>query len=66
MRITVCKDCEDREIGCHGKCERYIKERDAREELMAMAKKEKALYYDYVGVKAASAKKARKKRGEKW
>ena len=20
---TPCKDCEDREIGCHGKCEKY-------------------------------------------
>lgn len=20
---TPCKDCEDREIGCHGKCDKY-------------------------------------------
>lgn len=23
MRASPCKDCPDREIGCHGKCERY-------------------------------------------
>ena len=20
---SPCKDCEDREVGCHGKCEKY-------------------------------------------
>ena len=28
MIIKCCKDCNDREIGCHGKCERYIKEKE--------------------------------------
>ena len=23
---SVCKNCEDRYIGCHGKCEKYIAE----------------------------------------
>lgn len=23
---SVCKGCEDRHVGCHGKCERYIAE----------------------------------------
>lgn len=22
-KITPCKDCKDREVGCHGKCEKY-------------------------------------------
>jgi hypothetical protein len=26
-RITCCKDCPDRYPGCHGKCEKYIKQR---------------------------------------
>ena len=26
-RITVCKDCPDRVIGCHSNCERYIAEK---------------------------------------
>ena len=24
--IRVCYKCEDREVGCHSKCERYLKE----------------------------------------
>lgn len=29
----VCKDCEERHIGCHADCERYIKEtEEIREE----------------------------------
>ena len=23
--VTVCKDCSDRKVGCHGTCERYLK-----------------------------------------
>lgn len=26
--MCPCKDCEDREIGCHSKCEKYKKFRD--------------------------------------
>lgn len=25
--ITTCKDCQDRAIGCHSVCERYIKQK---------------------------------------
>lgn len=24
IKIAPCKDCEDRELGCHSKCEKYI------------------------------------------
>lgn len=23
-KVGVCKDCEDRYVGCHGECEKYI------------------------------------------
>lgn len=26
--INCCKDCKDRQLGCHGKCERYINQKD--------------------------------------
>ena len=29
--INVCYDCWDRYIGCHGKCEKYIKEKEERD-----------------------------------
>lgn len=41
MRITVCKDCRERHLGCHDNCERYLKERNAYEELKQAIRKEK-------------------------
>ena len=29
--MSVCKDCETRTVGCHAKCESYIKFREDRE-----------------------------------
>ena len=29
--MSVCKDCEVRTVGCHAKCEGYIKFREDRE-----------------------------------
>lgn len=29
-RNSPCKNCEDRELGCHSTCERYIAYTDAR------------------------------------
>lgn len=26
-RINCCKDCEDREVGCHAVCEKYLSEK---------------------------------------
>lgn len=26
MRISCCYGCEDRKVGCHGTCEKYIEE----------------------------------------
>ena len=37
-KITCCKDCEERYIGCHSKCEKYITEKQ-------MLEKSKELYY---------------------
>ena len=38
IKITCCKDCEDREIGCHSYCEKYIRE---KEQMV----KDKSTYY---------------------
>lgn len=37
--ITCCKDCPDRYPGCHGKCEKYIKERADYDAKRAEARK---------------------------
>ncbi len=31
-KITCCKDCENRELGCHGSCEAYIQEKAKNDE----------------------------------
>ena len=28
IRITACRDCKERHVGCHGTCEKYIRERE--------------------------------------
>lgn len=30
--IYSCKDCQDRTIGCHSTCEKYISQREAHDE----------------------------------
>lgn len=30
--ISCCKDCDNREIGCHSTCEKYIKEKKVRDD----------------------------------
>ena len=32
MRITVCRDCTDRHLGCHDSCERYQAQKQKNEE----------------------------------
>lgn len=41
MKITCCKDCLDRSVGCHAECEIYIKEKAEYDEQKAqiLAKK---------------------------
>lgn len=32
MTTTPCKDCENRQFGCHGKCEKYAAFRAKKEQ----------------------------------
>lgn len=41
---TVCRDCTDRVVGCHGSCEKYISEKAEAKEKSDSIKKEKQLY----------------------
>lgn len=43
-----CKDCSDRQVGCHSTCEKYIvfsKEKRQRNEIIKKAKHEQNLFY---------------------
>lgn len=35
-----CKDCGDRKIGCHAKCERYLEFRKSREKVYEYRKQQ--------------------------
>lgn len=39
VTISTCKDCKDRKVGCHGYCERYIKERTKNDNQAAEIRK---------------------------
>lgn len=32
MKITSCRNCEDRYLGCHDHCEKYLSQKRANEE----------------------------------
>lgn len=36
---SPCRTCGDKQLGCHGKCERYIDYRKARDEYAALVRK---------------------------
>ena len=38
MNIAPCKDCKDRHVGCHGKCEKYL---EYKKELQKAKRREK-------------------------
>lgn len=40
-RITCCKNCEDRYVGCHAKCDIYKSERAEYDKILAKDKAEK-------------------------
>jgi len=44
QRIVPCYKCEDREVGCHGKCEKYISFRNEMEEIRTQIAKERMKY----------------------
>lgn len=33
MRVSPCKGCEKRELGCHDRCEEYLKYKEGRNAL---------------------------------
>lgn len=48
--IRVCKDCQDRHMGCHVDCEKYKAERerlDKEKKQIREAKRKQNLYINY-------------------
>ena len=46
-KVTCCHDCQEREVGCHSTCKKYIEENEAyvneREEIKAKRHKESVI-----------------------
>jgi hypothetical protein len=42
-----CKDCPDRYVGCHSKCEKYIAFNKERQEFLEKRSKANALEYEF-------------------
>ena len=34
MNVTPCKNCQDRTLGCHDKCEKYIEWKAERQKIL--------------------------------
>lgn len=58
IETAPCKDCPDREVGCHSKCARYLswkEQNEATKRVKALEREANSYMYD-------SIKKVRKKR----
>ena len=44
--MNPCKDCQKREIGCHGKCEAYAKFREEKDKEIEARKDRSVAYYN--------------------
>ena len=47
-----CKNCKERTIGCHDKCDKYLMEKNRRDALKCLMKKQKRLESDVAEVAA--------------
>lgn len=62
-QITVCKECTERYIGCHGTCERYAKQSKEQDELKERYMESIKLEGDYA--RQVLKGKERKRKSEK-
>ena len=63
--LSVCTDCPDRCVGCHGRCEKYIAERAERDRIISERSRQRRTEYDMCGYdmdKRERLKKARHKK----
>ena len=60
--ISVCKDCQDRQIGCHATCERYIQQTQQRQKERDEVRKQKDAYNAQMDRAIEGAIRMRKRR----
>lgn len=59
--IRCCRDCKDRCVGCHGTCERYLREKQVHDKVCETIHADKELKIA-IGDIIQHGKKAKKKR----
>lgn len=60
MQIKCCLNCDKREVGCHSKCESYIKEKNDFNEFKEKVRKKKLLESEVNGFLIEHLHKKRK------
>ena len=68
MIDAPCRDCKDRAVGCHAKCERYMEWLRIRQEEKnaILANKAKDIAYaEYVSISSERFKKKNRRQGRK-
>ena len=72
MRVTPCKDCHDRYVGCHGSCGAYLSYAAERQALNKKRRDAEKALFDVNDIHAKSVKRVktgqealRRKRKEK-
>lgn len=63
LTTSPCKGCEDRYVGCHGKCDAYIAFKSIREkERTTVSKKKSVDEYQFIATQRMKKKKRQKVR----
>lgn len=60
IRITVCRNCQDREVGCHATCEKYIQQRAEQLQKKKDADPARKLAMDLIDIELTRANKKKK------
>ena len=51
MSKSPCKDCVDRQVGCHSTCEKYIAFRKELDDLHEVVERKKRMENDYFKIR---------------
>lgn len=64
MKENTCQHCEEKYIGCHDRCEKFLEASRKHEEEKALIRKNKEKASQVANFKIDSLMRARKKKGK--
>lgn len=62
MAIKCCKDCDDRSVGCHSTCARYIEEKEIHQKKKAEIDKNNRVNDEYIQYAINSSKNMKRRK----